>query len=388
MRELEQLLSRDPEETAAGARSHFDRIAGSFKDRVVLHGAGRLGRRVAAALRGRMQPLAFSDKNPALCGTRIDGVEVLLPEEAARRFGDSAVFVVTVWNAQSDHRFPETRDALECLGATHVTSALSLFCHHADRLLPYYCLDLPDVTLRAHETIGALYDVFADDTSREILLGHVRFRVMMDYDALPVPLEDPSAIYFPEKLLRLRESAGAFIDCGAYDGDSWRGYQRAAGRPAMRAHLLEPDPTNAQRLRRFLSERGLEHAARVHEVAVGARSERIRFDATGELSSAASALGAHEVQCVALDDLLGGEKLDFVKMDVEGDELDALAGGANCLAREQPTLAISAYHRPDHLWRIPLALKRLAPRHRLHLRQHGYEGWDLVCYAVAPRHWP
>ena len=45
-----------------------------------------------------------------------------------------------------------------------------------------------------------------------------------------------------------------------------------------------------------------------------------------------------------------------MKMDVEGAELDVLAGSHELLARCRPTLAISLYHNWDDLWNIPQAL--------------------------------
>jgi hypothetical protein len=69
-------------------------------------------------------------------------------------------------------------------------------------------------------------------------------------------------------------------------------------------------------------------------------------------------------------------------MDIEGAEMDALAGAAATLARHRPTLAICSYHVQDHLWRIPGRIGKLMPDARLLLRTHCVDGFDLVCYAV------
>ena len=47
-------------------------------------------------------------------------------------------------------------------------------------------------------------------------------------------------------------------------------------------------------------------------------------------------------------------------MDVEGAELDALAGGESWLQRTHPMIAIATYHRQDHLWKVPLAVNRIS----------------------------
>jgi len=47
-------------------------------------------------------------------------------------------------------------------------------------------------------------------------------------------------------------------------------------------------------------------------------------------------------------------------------------------------LAVCTYHTQDHLWRIPLTVKQLAPEARFALRPHCVDGFDVVCYAIPP----
>jgi hypothetical protein len=71
-------------------------------------------------------------------------------------------------------------------------------------------------------------------------------------------------------------------------------------------------------------------------------------------------------------------------MDIEGAELQALEGAHGVIWRDRPVLAICGYHKPDHLWRVLLSLKALAPDSALFLRSHCADGLDAVCYAVPP----
>src|ERR1700729_3284615 len=102
---LEELLGESPASARNREQTTFQKAAGGRDQRIVLFGAGGLGRRTLAGLRSAgIGPLAFSDNRPELWGTDIDGLTVLPPEEAATAFGSNATFVVTIWGAGSTHR--------------------------------------------------------------------------------------------------------------------------------------------------------------------------------------------------------------------------------------------------------------------------------------------
>jgi len=92
--------------------------------------------------------------------------------------------------------------------------------------------------------------------------------------------------------------------------------------------------------------------------------------------------GSVEVESVPLDSVLSDFVSTYIKMDIEGAELDALIGARCIIERECPVLAVCVYHQQDHLWRIPSLIRSLSSRYRFFLRAHNEEGWELVCYAV------
>ena len=100
--------------------------------------------------------------------------------------------------------------------------------------------------------------------------------------------------------------------------------------------------------------------------------------------SGVNAIGNTSVQALALDDLLEYKQASFIKMDIEGAEIDALTGAQRTLARDRPILAISAYHRASDLWTIPRLIKSMAPEYDLHLRRYAEDCWELICYAIPP----
>ncbi|MGN0909664.1 MAG: FkbM family methyltransferase, partial [Succinivibrio sp.] len=77
------------------------------------------------------------------------------------------------------------------------------------------------------------------------------------------------------------------------------------------------------------------------------------------------------------------EKPTFIKMDIEGAELDCLKGAERILRELKPKLAICLYHKPFDIFEIPFYLKKIVPEYTFKIRQHQRSFADLVLYASA-----
>lgn len=76
-----------------------------------------------------------------------------------------------------------------------------------------------------------------------------------------------------------------------------------------------------------------------------------------------------------------GRQIDLIKLDIEGAERDALAGGSAVLSTDAPDLIISLYHRYDDLWVIPRLIKEINPAYKFFLGHHSQHLFDTVLYA-------
>jgi FkbM family methyltransferase len=93
-----------------------------------------------------------------------------------------------------------------------------------------------------------------------------------------------------------------------------------------------------------------------------------------------------EVLTIAIDNLiLNGEydRVDFIKMDIEGAELEALHGAEMSIKRFRPKLAITVYHKFEDFWTIPAYLQQLNLGYRFYLRHYTMHQEETVLYAVA-----
>lgn len=378
---LHEILAEPVSRVKERERTVLGRLLAELSNRCVLLGAGSMGHRALTALRSiGVHPLAFSDNNPNLWGTCIHGTPVLPPAEAAARFGEDALFFLTIRN--QFHWYRETSDRLKRLGCVHVSSADPIAWRFPDAFLPFLLYDLPHKLYEQADQVQLAAELWADDASRAEYLAHIRLRALGDPSGLAEPPADES--YFLDGVFDA-EPDDIFLDCGAFDGDTIRGLiARQSNFGAIDA--VEADANSFARLSAYVAtlEPRLRSKIRLHPCAVGAHRGTVRFEDTGTVGSKVSDTGGTVVDLVPIDELCASTPVSMIKMDIEGGEFDALLGARQVIERDRPILAICVYHEQQDLWRLPLLMRALCPESRMYLRTYCGDGLQTVAYAVPP----
>ncbi|MFZ1615432.1 MAG: FkbM family methyltransferase [Holophaga sp.] len=378
--ELEALLALDPDQVVKAQRHYWANATGARGGRILLFGAGALGRWTLAGLRrAGLDALAFLDNDAQKHGKIIDGLTVLDPRDAVARYGDSATFVVATYNTSAPRR------QLAAHGAAAVVPFPWLFASMPETFLPHGCLELPHPIFEQAADVRCAFDLMADDEMRQVFLSQLRWRLFLDFDRVPSP-QTPSlrdSEYFPDDLYTYRPDE-VLVDCGAFDGDTARRFLSKRGDAFKKIHACEPDPDTRFRFQQWSASLpfSIQSKISLEPVAVGAHPGRARFSATGTAGSAVLIAGSSEIEVATIDDLTRATPPTLIKMDVEGAELDALAGARDSIQQHTPVLAICIYHASDHLWRVPLLIASMSPEYSFFLRAHAEDCWDVSCYAV------
>lgn len=373
---VREIESEPLEKVVDRERNAFNEIAGPFKERLILFGAGPLGRGILAGLRkAGVEPLGFADNNKKLWGMDVSGLRVFSPDDAAQAYGNSACFVVTIYQGSSARR------QLASLGCSNIAPFVALLWKYSDLFNPQSGIQLPH---RLVEQIGAIrncYALLADDDSKQELHEQLRWRYWLDYSALSPGL-DPRDTYFPMDLVSA-SSEDVFVDCGAFDGDTIRSFNEHWGGKFRYAFPFEPDHANRTALISTVKSLALDSRVTIMPYAVGNSNGPVSF---ANSSSAASHVTTAEngltIEGRRLDDIDWALTPTFIKMDIESSEPQALAGAAKLLRQHHPILAVCTYHRSEHLWEIPNLIHSIAPEYKLFLRRYAEECWEGVCYAI------
>ena len=91
-----------------------------------------------------------------------------------------------------------------------------------------------------------------------------------------------------------------------------------------------------------------------------------------------------EYNTVSIDDFVKKnkiEKIDFIKLDIEGCEVAALEGARETIKTFKPKLAIAAYHKYDDYYEIPKFINGLDLGYKFYFASYTPGGTDTVIYA-------
>jgi FkbM family methyltransferase len=369
---------------AQSERSYFDQAAGDARGRIVIYGFGDLGKRTLRGLRKLgIEAVGVIDSKLAAGTQMVENVPCASLEDGAERWGDSAVFVVTVFNQSGARAFAAIREQLRTAGARRVVYFLPLFWKFPEVFLPHYSIDLPSKALAQKERIKEAHDLLEDERSRE------DYTFFIESVTAPEPTRTLAAAradqtYFPPDVIKLGENE-VFVDCGAYDGDTLARFHRLVGGRFKGYVGVEPDLGNFKKLQERIE--GLRTSTqgemRAEAFAVGSTEQKLSFNSAGTISSAITGSGGESVSVTTLDRIVGSSVPTYVKMDIEGFELEALRGAEALLRRTTPRLAACIYHVQDHPWSLPIYIRSLSASYRIYIRRHHEYLDDVVVYAVT-----
>jgi FkbM family methyltransferase len=226
-----------------------------------------------------------------------------------------------------------------------------------------------------------LESTLADERSRQVLSAVIQYRLTGDPMFLD-PVMDTGryhqGLYHPAGLFECSDNE-VYVDAGAYDGDSLNWFKDRVSDRYDRILAFEPDPRTYARLaKNFANEK------RIEAINAGLHRKKAVLQFRNDASRGAiiSDDGNASIDVVSLDDYLDGKRASFIKMNIEGAEVDALYGAQKTIQRWLPKLAISIYHRPSDLWHIPQIVHEFSANYDLFIRQHDGGVIETVLYAI------
>lgn len=176
-----------------------------------------------------------------------------------------------------------------------------------------------------------------------------------------------------------------FADCGCYDGATTLRFAAWCGEQGYEAiHAFEADSRSFLLCKENLD--GL-HNCTVYPYGVSDIHRKALFLTNGQESARIVVSEENEteecavIETVSLDKQLKNEHITFMKLDIEGAELDALHGAEKIINKWKPKCAISVYHKLEDFIEIPKFLLSVRPDYKLCMRQYSLFEDETILYA-------
>ena len=182
------------------------------------------------------------------------------------------------------------------------------------------------------------------------------------------------------------EEGDICLDCGAFIGDTALYFTE--GKPE-KIYSFEIDHGNLKYLRANIENFGKTDVVEIVEQALGNRCSSMYYVpmhgnvSGGHIAEESDDEGSYQVDVTTIDEFCERRKIvtNFIKMDIEGAELDAIDGARKTIQKHHPKLAVCIYHKMEHRWEIPILVHEISPEYRLYLKKSQPYG-ETVLFAV------
>lgn len=92
-----------------------------------------------------------------------------------------------------------------------------------------------------------------------------------------------------------------------------------------------------------------------------------------------------QIKTISIDKFVSDfnlNKVNFIKLDIEGFEQKAINGAINTISKFKPTLAICIYHKKKDLWEIPLLINKYFPKYKFYIEHYSLNTEETVLFGV------
>ncbi len=228
------------------------------------------------------------------------------------------------------------------------------------------------------EKIELAYTLLADERSREVYCRALQFYYSGNLDNLFQTFDSKDEVFQDILLLSSHEN---YMDLGAYRGDTIEELIRYTG-GYEKIIAVEPDPKTYRKLCGYIADK---ENITVYQKLIWKKGKRsLLFADNGGRNSTVSGKEGICTGSITIDELGKDTAISYIKMDVEGAEKEALAGGIQTISHHMPKLNIAVYHRFEDIFEIPLMVHAMNQKYCFYLRHHPYiPMWDMNLYCIA-----
>lgn len=235
----------------------------------------------------------------------------------------------------------------------------------------------PDELMEKHpdcKIIIAIIDYFKKVAVREQLLN-----LGIKEEQIVYGLSYYGNQYF-EKDIMVPSKQEVFVDGGSLDAVTCKFFIDWAGGDYNKIYTFEPDSINRENCKANIERFSMKNVELLPYGLWNEKTQLCFFNAGG--GSSINELGTEKIDTITIDEVIGDKPCTFIKMDIEGAELNALIGAKETIKKNHPKLAISIYHKNEDMLEIPLYIRQLDSTYKFYIRHHSSVNFETTLYAI------
>ena len=219
--------------------------------------------------------------------------------------------------------------------------------------------------------IYSVYEMLGSDESKKVFCAAIKGYLtgkISDYRFAPEPQ------YFLNGFLP--QKGDIAIDGGTYDGATSIDFAKCGAN----VYAFEMDADNYKKCQARLEVFGKNCDVIIENLGLSDKTGEERYSPFGTASRKTSN-GKLTAKFIDLDTYVARNNLprvDYIKLDIEGAELDMLHGAAKTISRCKPKMAISAYHKLEDLWTLATYVKSLRADYNFEFRHYRIDCKDYT----------
>jgi FkbM family methyltransferase len=268
----------------------------------------------------------------------------------------------------------EVKIKLDELGYTHFNYLAFIRYSTFDLVHPPFIMDFKDDYLKNKSKYLETYDLLVDDKSKEVFTKVLNFKISFDLDFMQGFTNNHKEQYFDKDIIPDIKNIN-FVDGGAYIGDTLPSIIKNFP-DYNKIYCVEPN-----NLHIGIAKKNFPNQRDIEFINCGLGNKK---QSTETQNSETQNNCAHDYQAININtiDNLINEKVDFIKLDIEGAEQDTIEGAANTIKSYHPILAICIYHKAEDWYKIPKMVLAIRNDYKVYIR-HYMEGiFETVMYFV------
>lgn len=267
----------------------------------------------------------------------------------------------------------EVKNRLDALKFSHVSYLAFYKYSNLELSDPPFIVDFKKDFLANKEKYRQTFDFLEDKKSKEVFEKLINFKISFDFDFMYGFTNNHEEQYFEKEIIPHIKDI-TFVDGGAYVGDTLP-YIMKKFPDFKKIYCIEPNTLHLN-----IARRDFDTIENIEFINCGLGNKEVYKIEKDQFQNNCEH-DYHALNINTLDNLIE-DKVDFIKLDIEGAEVDAIEGAKKLILQHTPILAICIYHKAEDWYKVPQKVLEINNNYKLYLR-HYMEGiYETVMYFI------